>query len=312
MAGGRSVRLFLTEGAPTGVLTAEIVNWTGHVLAGPRSKLKDAVQRSELQRTGIYILYGFALNEELPTVYVGEGDDISRRLTQHSKDDRKDFWERFIAVTNKDLNLTKAHVRYLEGKLIAQLVAAKKAKVANGTEPAAERLPEADISDMDAFIEEIMLILPVIGVDFFRQDRARADPRPSPPAGGADDQVVFLVEHGSKGIRAKAVETDGEFVLLAGSRGDLNESVSFHERLRSLRKQLLESGRARKVEGNSFELTEDLALGSPSAGAVFLFGTTRNGRTDWRVEGDDLTYADWKDRQLEQSLNSGSELLDKT
>lgn len=33
---GRSIRLFLVDGSPSGLLTAEIMNWTGHVLTGPR------------------------------------------------------------------------------------------------------------------------------------------------------------------------------------------------------------------------------------------------------------------------------------
>jgi hypothetical protein len=29
---GRSIRLFLVDGNPTGLITAEIINWTGHAL----------------------------------------------------------------------------------------------------------------------------------------------------------------------------------------------------------------------------------------------------------------------------------------
>ncbi|WP_280550702.1 hypothetical protein [Halomonas sp. 11-S5] len=39
MTQGRSIRLFLVDGTPNGLLSAEIMNWTGHVLTGPRSKL---------------------------------------------------------------------------------------------------------------------------------------------------------------------------------------------------------------------------------------------------------------------------------
>jgi hypothetical protein len=76
-------------------------------------------------RTGIYILYGDPLDGDLPAVYVGEGDDISTRLRSHSRDGDKDYWDRFIAVTSKDMNLTKAHVKFLEGRLISLLTHAK-------------------------------------------------------------------------------------------------------------------------------------------------------------------------------------------
>ena len=55
---GRSIRLFLVDGTPNGLLAAEIMNWTGHVLTGPRSKLSELVQRPEVGRTGIYFLVG--------------------------------------------------------------------------------------------------------------------------------------------------------------------------------------------------------------------------------------------------------------
>lgn len=51
MTQGRSIRLFLVDGTSRGLLTAEIVNWTGHVLTGPRSRLGELVQRPECART---------------------------------------------------------------------------------------------------------------------------------------------------------------------------------------------------------------------------------------------------------------------
>jgi hypothetical protein len=34
---GRTVRLFLVDGSASGLITAEIINWSGKVLAGPRT-----------------------------------------------------------------------------------------------------------------------------------------------------------------------------------------------------------------------------------------------------------------------------------
>ena len=114
MSVGKSVRLFLADGTPGGLLTAEIMNWTGHVVAAPRSDLAALLKRTETSRTGIYILLGDdpdSLGGQL--AYIGEGDDISKRLYQHSRPDEqggKDFWDRAIVLTSKDANLTKAHV----------------------------------------------------------------------------------------------------------------------------------------------------------------------------------------------------------
>lgn len=79
MTQGRSIRLFLVDGTPNGLLTAEIMNWTGHVLTGPRSKLSELVQRPECGRTGIYFLVGPDPDNSLrPLVYIGESDEVPR------------------------------------------------------------------------------------------------------------------------------------------------------------------------------------------------------------------------------------------
>lgn len=296
MPTGRSVRLFLAEGTPTGILTAEIVNWTGHVLSAPRTRLESALKRSELKKTGIYILYGSPLDADLPLVYIGEGDDISIRLSSHSRDDDKDFWERFIAVTNKDMNLTKAHVKYLEGRLITLLKEAKKSQVTNRTDPSFDRLPEADISDMESFLEQLQLVLPVVGVDFFRKVASSSTTN---LAADSVETPTFAIENKRKGISATAREIDGEFVILAGSTGDLKEAASFSERLKNLRDQNLTIGKISKVSDSTFKLLEDIAFSSPSAAAVFLFGSSRNGRTTWSVQGNTMTYGEWKETLLQ-------------
>lgn len=60
MSKGRSVRIYLVDGSATGLITAEIVNWTGHLLVGPRTRLDAALKREELKRTGAYLLYGYS------------------------------------------------------------------------------------------------------------------------------------------------------------------------------------------------------------------------------------------------------------
>ena len=56
---GKTIKVFLADGNPKGVLTAEIFNWTGKVLVAPRSQLEKLVKRVELDRTGIYVLVGY-------------------------------------------------------------------------------------------------------------------------------------------------------------------------------------------------------------------------------------------------------------
>ncbi|MDE4134119.1 DUF4357 domain-containing protein [Phaeobacter sp. QD34_3] len=58
------------------------------------------------------------------------------------------------------------------------------------------------------------------------------------------------------------------------------------------------AGKIKRNGSHNFVLVDDIAFSSPSAASVFLFGTSRNGRTDWLVEGASVNYGEWKDSLL--------------
>jgi len=64
-----------------------------------------------------------------------------------SKD--KDFWTKVIVFTAKDANLNKAHVRYLETRLVGIAVDANRYEIDNGSTLQARALSEADRADME-------------------------------------------------------------------------------------------------------------------------------------------------------------------
>ena len=70
---------------------------------------------------------GFAL------AYVGEGEDISARIKSH--DVNKDWWTAAILVTTAGNKLNKAHVRYLEARLIEEARKIGRTPLDNGTAP---------------------------------------------------------------------------------------------------------------------------------------------------------------------------------
>lgn len=105
------------------------------------------IRRPELAGTCIYLLLG---PDELggTRCYIGETDDFKARLRQH--DTTREFWRRVVVVTSKDANLTKAHGRYLESRLISLAQQAGRVVLDNSTNPPVQSLPEAHASDMDA------------------------------------------------------------------------------------------------------------------------------------------------------------------
>lgn len=306
MGQGRSVRLFLVDGTSSSLITAEIMNWTGHILTGPRTKLSELVHRTESQRTGIYFLVGSDPDGgALPLVYIGESDDVSNRLKQHNRNEEsggKDFWESVCLITSKDQNLTKAHVKYLESQLIRQMSASGRCKVVNGTAHDYVSLPESDQADMVFFIEQLRTILPVLGFDFLRVPLASKEPKTAQDMTEAVSPLfVFRVQ--SKGIEARAKEKDGEFIVLAGSstRGQWEGVAGGYE---SLFEQLCASNVLSKTDSGKRYFTVNTPFNSPSAAAAVVAGRSANGRTSWVAEESGMTYGDWQEKSLDGILKS--------
>ena len=208
---GKTIRIYLTDGLPDGLRTAEIGNWTGKAIVAPRIDLPALAKRQETRRTGVHFLVGDdPENPSQDAVYIGEGDDVPNRLASHDKDETRDFWTNTVVVVSKDENLTKAHVRYLESRLIQMTRAAGRARLTNGTSPPSPPLPEPDVADMEHFLGEICVLLPALGFTFLR-------PAPSfeAIAHAEDAQPRFVMDE--VGIKATAVESDEGFIVAKGS-----------------------------------------------------------------------------------------------
>ncbi|SPF32199.1 conserved hypothetical protein [Candidatus Sulfopaludibacter sp. SbA4] len=201
-ARGFSIRFFLPDGTPEGMKIVEKSNWIGRAIVCPRGAFLDLKQRPEFRKTGVYVLIGQTSPDDPPTAYIGEGDPVGDRLAQHQK--TKDFWATAVFFTSKDDNLNKAHVQYLEAKLIARAAEAKRCKLDNGNAPALPSLSEADIADMEEFLAQMLLIYPVLGISVFQK----------PEAAAAHGPVLHLK---AKGLSARGYETADGFVVFAGS-----------------------------------------------------------------------------------------------
>ncbi|MEO9330041.1 GIY-YIG nuclease family protein [Gordonia aurantiaca] len=288
-------------------MTAEIMNWTGHLVAAPRSDLAHLLKRPEVRRTGLYVLLGDdpqGTGRQL--AYIGEADDVGNRLRQHARSQDqggKDFWDRAIVLTSKDMNLTKAHARYLESRLIGLARAAGRARLENSTTPPLPNLPEADVSDMEYFIEQSKIVMPVLGVNIFRIPEAAVA---VPSAEGTDarrDSPIFTMFVKSEGIEAQAREIDGEFTVLQGSRARSAWKSAESHAYRSLRARLEQDGTiARSADETKMVFTRDHVFASPSAAAAIIAGRAANGRKEWVDQSSGISYGEWETQGVDVNL----------
>ena len=156
-----TIKIFLAHGDPKRLRIADLSNWNGIAVAGPRSEFDGVLARPESGRTGVYLLTGSDPESGRPAIYIGEAENLRDRVKAHLE---KDFWNQIVYFTSKDENLTKAHVKYLEGKLIEKARLAGRSLVTNGQNSGA-KLPESDREDMEIFLEKIHQLLPVLGVE---------------------------------------------------------------------------------------------------------------------------------------------------
>ncbi len=297
---GKQIKLFLVDGTPGGLTTAEFTNWTGHVLSAQRSDLADLMRRDEAQRTGVYLLLGDdeeAVGET--RCYIGEADVVAERLRYHQRE--KEFWDRVVVITSKDTNLTKSHGRYLESRLLALASEANRVTLDNGSRPPVPALPEADASDMDYFLSQLQIVLPVLGVNAIRVRPAR----PSiPAAGDAIESPVFQLRQARLGVDAHAQQIDGEFTMLTGSVvvaewhgvGKADSTVRAYASYRDHHARLVAEGAIAVADGSG-RLTRDVVFTSPSTAGAVALGRSCNGRREW-IAGSQ-TFGDWESRGVE-------------
>jgi len=294
MAGfGRSLELYFIEGKPDGMLTAEVFNWTGHILKAPRTQIKQALARPQAKHTGVYVLFGERDGQSL--AYVGESEDVSERIRGH--DSQKDWWTDAIIVTTAADSLHKAHVKYLESRLVEQARSAGTTPLDNGNTPPRASLSEAGQANMEEFLDTLFMVLPALGIDMFTS-RKRPDPV-ADPTSVAENVVHFFLETPKHGIRARALLQGSDFVVQKGSTArNIWAGKGEHDfGYRELHRKLVSAGII--VPGpERAEFAENYAFNSPSAAAAVVNGRPANGRLEWKVEGDGRPYKVWEADQL--------------
>ncbi len=262
-----SIRIFVADGDPDGLRIIERSNWNGQAVVFPRSLFPEIKTRDVFERTGVYFLLGPKDDGDGEKLYIGESDEIRRRLNIHFLNE--DFWNRAVFfVTMQPGGLNKAHVQYLEARLIALAQAAKRVPLENKNNRALPSLNKAEQADMAVFLKHILQILPLLGVTAFET-----------PVKRASKKNLLFIE--AKGLTAKGYESTEGFVVCEDSEVAQNAVPSLSKGIEALRQKLIDSG-VMKIEGDHYRVTQNYSFSSPSTAASVVLGRTANGRTIWK------------------------------
>jgi len=269
----KTIKIFLIDGEPNGLKTAELSNWVGQAIVIPRNKLKEIKKRAECNKPAVYFLIGKE-NEEalLQTAYIGEAENLWNRLSTH--DSSKDFWQTAIAFVSKDNNLTKAHVKYLESKCLDLAKIAKRFDLDNGKESSLSPLPEADIAEMEEFLGNLKLLLSALGYPILQEVISKEQKNTSDP--------LFICK-GKEALATGRMTNEG-FVVYKDSTATTSISSAVIERNQRVIEKLISHNYIAKQNGSLYVFTKDYVFNSPSAASDIILGNSTSGWKKWKSE----------------------------
>lgn len=264
------IQIFVAEGLPEGLRLVEKSNWIGQGIVCPRGRYSQVKGRPEFSRSGVYLLVGQD-GDRLPKLYVGEAEHVRKRLNWHYAN--KDFWQQAIIFTAKEPPLNKAQVKYLEARLLELAKNHGRSKLENSSASLLPRLSEADEAEIEGFLDELLSLLPVLGVTYFEPDEP-----PDPNC------TVYYLE--GLGCSAKGLEVNTGFKVLQESLARAEPVASFKKQVPNyyLQRQELIADETLRKTADRYLFTKDWLFGSPSAAAAVCLGRSANGLKEWKDE----------------------------
>lgn len=261
-----TITLFLTQGDAKSLRTAAIGNWSGKAIAAPRTEFDNLLKREELKLAGVYMLLGTDPTSGHATAYIGEAETIRTRLAGHRT---REFVSAIVFVSEE---LTKAHAKYLEGKILTEAAHVGRAILQNTVRSSA-KLPECDLADMDVFLSRIRQLLPVLGSDLLT---------PISPLRARDPSKILTCR--MRDAEAHGERTSTGFVVFQGSTAVAQERAGAQKHkphIVILRKQL-RNDNILITKGNVLKFTKDVEFSSPSAAASVVCGGAAAGPLEWK------------------------------
>jgi len=278
-----NIHIFVAEGIPDGLRLVEKSNWVGLGIICPRGRYASVKKRDEFSGSGVYILVGREDDGEYPTLYIGEAETIRTRLNQHQE---KEFWQQAIIFTTKGDPLNKAEVQYLEACLVERAHKNRRCRLKNANKPQHPNLSEADKAQVEGYLDEMLSLLPVLGIKAFEEVHSHA-------------QSQRMYHFSGGGFGAEGYETSNGFAVKKESiaRREVTAALKKHgagyenKRTRLIKEGVLQEG------SDGFRFVIDHEFSSPSAAASVLAGNNKNGRICWSDEKG-ITLKEHQEREV--------------
>jgi hypothetical protein len=262
----QTIQIFLPDGSPTSIREAEITNRLLKAILFPRNKIQEVAKREMVHFTGVYFLFGTDEDGSNPMVYIGEGEDCYKRIQAHNRN--KDFWTHCVVVSTKTNEYTKTDGKYLEHYCLEHAEKIGRYKTDNDTGSKKPSIPESREYDLLDNFETLKILLATLGYPLFEEKRK-----------AKSTKEIFYCK--GKKADAKGEFTDDGFLVLKGSKANLEEVPRVRKWVTSQRDSLIHANILKEADG-VLEFTKDQIFSSPSAASCAVLGRSSNGWTEWK------------------------------
>jgi hypothetical protein len=159
----------------------------------------------------------------------------------------------------------------LEARLIFLAKERNRCILDNGNIPTLPSLSDMDKDDVENFLQEILLCLPILGINIFEE-----------PVSSSNRQNHKLLLY-AKGPDADGTgfESDEGFVVLKGSKARIQETPSIKGSTLELRSSLIDRG-ILSPGGKYFIFSQDYVFDSPSMAAAIILARSASGPKEWK------------------------------
>lgn len=263
---GKSIELFFVNGTSEGVITAELRNWSGKAIKIPRIEV-GKYKNEELSYIGIYLLY-CTDDDGNEKIYVGESEDVEKRLKQHISDYEKGkeefYWNSAVAFV--DNRLDKAEIRYIENNFANEILENNPDRLLTKSTYNKTNLKDSQIAVAQEFTEHAKTLLDALGMKLV--DIA--------PKAETNEQYLYC-----KGKEANAIGfiSNNGFTVLKGSIINKNTAPSFTDKKTyyKLREKLI-----KEQIIIDYKFVKDYEFQAPSAASSVVLGRASNGKRVWK------------------------------
>ena len=269
----RTIITYLVDWNPSWLKTVEFSNRLIKWVSIPRKDFKNSLTRDELKYSWVYILLWVDENGN-DLAYIWQATVLWKRIWDHYKDSKKDFWNNAVCFTYKDWSLTESDINFLERELINEAKKINRYNIINWTSWNNWLIQEYRVPDMLEFIDDLKILLINLWYFLLKEMVSKKELED-------EENIYYLTARWSK---AKWLYTEEGFLVLKWSiwPNSYTESEKYNKWFAFRNRPILEEKWILDISQNEITLLKDYLFNSPSSAWTFISWRAVNWWTIWK------------------------------